>query len=181
MKDTDSSYNIASDVARNIGGAFFNAGPHSGFSALGIDRIKHSLQELSMSIKREIVAELEERKNNPTLVPEPLAHTSEPRLISEGDPCVIESPNAVNPVGFVAMTLPDPELGWNGTCETTANARRIARRVNACKGINPEAVPYLLEACDMVQRAWAGDSIEMAEAVDACLLAIQKAEVKTQE
>lgn len=44
-----------------------------------------------------------------------------------------------------------------------ANARLIA------------AAPDLLEACDLVQRAHVGDGVTMAEAVDACLLAIDKA------
>jgi hypothetical protein len=37
------------------------------------------------------------------------------------------------------------------------------------------AGPRLLEACDTVQRAWVGDGVTMAEAVDACLLAIAEA------
>ena len=34
----------------------------------------------------------------------------------------------------------------------------------------------LLEACDLVQRAWCGDGVEMSRAVDACLIAIKRAE-----
>lgn len=30
----------------------------------------------------------------------------------------------------------------------------------------------LLDACDLVQRAWVGDGVDMATAVDACLLAV---------
>jgi len=35
--------------------------------------------------------------------------------------------------------------------------------------------PNLLKACDLVQRAWSGDGVELSEAVDACLLAIIEA------
>ena len=38
-----------------------------------------------------------------------------------------------------------------------------------------QAHDELLEACKMVERAWAGNGVDMAEAVDACLLAITKA------
>jgi hypothetical protein len=38
------------------------------------------------------------------------------------------------------------------------------------------AAPRLLAACDLVQRAHVGDGVSMAEAVDACLLAIVEAE-----
>jgi hypothetical protein len=37
------------------------------------------------------------------------------------------------------------------------------------------AGPKLLEACDLVQRAHVGDGVSMADAVDACLLAIAEA------
>lgn len=43
------------------------------------------------------------------------------------DPIIIESDHA----DFVAMTLPDPALGWDGTEEDYANARLIVRAVNA--------------------------------------------------
>jgi hypothetical protein len=48
--------------------------------------------------------------------------------------------------------------------EAEANARLIA------------AAPALLAACELVQRAWVGDGVEMASAVDACLLAIAQAD-----
>jgi hypothetical protein len=37
------------------------------------------------------------------------------------------------------------------------------------------AAPTLLEAADLVQRAWVGDGVDMVTAVDAILLAIAKA------
>jgi len=45
----------------------------------------------------------------------------------------------------------DPELGvlslfWKSVEETDANAARIVACVNACAGINPEAVPELVNA-----------------------------------
>ena len=43
-----------------------------------------------------------------------------------------------------------------------ANARLIA------------VAPDLLEACELVERAWAGDGVDMSRAVDACLLVIAK-------
>lgn len=48
---------------------------------------------------------------------------------------------------------------------------KAAHERDKLKAINAE----LLDACDMVQRAHVGDGISMAEAVDACLLAISKA------
>ena len=54
-------------------------------------------------------------------------------------------------------------LAGKKNSQTQANARLIA------------AGPELLEACDMVQRAYVGDGIDMSRAVDACLLAIAKA------
>lgn len=47
--------------------------------------------------------------------------------------------------------------------EGEANARLIA------------AAPDLLNACELTERAWCGDGVDMATAVDACLLAIAKA------
>jgi len=44
-----------------------------------------------------------------------------------------------------------------------------------CMDALRDAAPELLAACDMVQRAYAGDGVDMARAVDACLLAIAKA------
>jgi hypothetical protein len=41
--------------------------------------------------------------------------------------------------------------------------------------MNTESInAELREACDLVQRAWVGDGVEMSEAVDACLLALAK-------
>jgi hypothetical protein len=42
--------------------------------------------------------------------------------------------------------------------EQIANARRIVACVNACEGINPEAVPDLLEACEAYADADAWDN-----------------------
>ena len=36
------------------------------------------------------------------------------------------------------------------------------------------AAPDLLAACELTERAWCGDGVDMATAVDACLLAIEK-------
>ena len=48
-----------------------------------------------------------------------------------------------NRIGDVCATDPNhPDAG-----KQEANATRIVACVNACKGINPEAVPDLLEAC----------------------------------
>lgn len=49
-----------------------------------------------------------------------------------------------------------------------AENRKIARLI--------AAAPTMLEALELVQRAWVGDGVDMASAVDACLLAIAKAE-----
>lgn len=102
---------------------------------------------------------------------------------------------------FVAKHVGDSISGmsaiamlYSGSDEDKANARRIVACVNSCAGLPTEALekkhlsivdgsrshlyaaaPKLLEACDLVQRAWVGDGVEMAEAVDACLLAIAKA------
>ena len=55
------------------------------------------------------------------------------------------------------------ELGPQRTIENIANAKLIA------------AAPDLLEACQLVERAYVGDGVNMSVAVDACLLAIKKA------
>lgn len=46
--------------------------------------------------------------------------------VSEEDPCIVESEDAGNAIGFVAMTLPDSDLGWDSNEEREANARLIA-------------------------------------------------------
>lgn len=51
---------------------------------------------------------------------------------------------------FVAQMLCGPSFS---TAEVEANAHRIAACVNACAGLNPEAVPDLLAAAEKVLRA----------------------------
>jgi hypothetical protein len=47
--------------------------------------------------------------------------------VNPSDPCVVQRADGEGPLdGFVAMTLPAPEIGWDGTEETEANARAIA-------------------------------------------------------
>jgi hypothetical protein len=79
-------------------------------------------------------------------------HTPEPWHINGEDPCVIDAEAADNPMSFVAMTLPSPELEWNGTAETYANAKRIVACVNSCKGVKDpvEALNKAREALDHV-------------------------------
>jgi hypothetical protein len=60
--------------------------------------------------------------------------------------------------------------------EERANRDRIVACVNACKGIAyPEIdVPTMIDALDIVQRAWSGDGVNMAEAVDRCLVVLAR-------
>jgi len=60
-------------------------------------------------------------------------------------------------------------LPWDSKKERLANAHLIA------------AAPMLYDACDLVQRAWAGDGVDMATAIDSCLLALAKAEGKEEK
>ena len=74
-------------------------------------------------------------------------HTAEPWRTENGDVVCKEGPIA-------AVMLPNDR----------ANATRIVACVNACEGINPEAVPELLEALkDMyLGRGHPGDRIDRA-------------------
>lgn len=67
---------------------------------------------------------------------------------------------------------PMVELIYIGGAEDfAAAALGLARQFTASS--------MLLEACDLVQRAHVGDGVTMAEAVDACLLAIDEANTGT--
>ncbi len=47
-----------------------------------------------------------------------------------------------------------------------SNANRIVACVNNCEGLNPEAIPMLLEACERIldnMRRWPGTSLEDVE------------------
>ena len=69
-------------------------------------------------------------------------HTQEPWAVSEnGLDILAESQGAEN--GWYELATVSGELS---TADDAANAERIAACVNACKGIDPEAVPAMLEA-----------------------------------
>ena len=63
------------------------------------------------------------------------------------------------------------ELDKNGNHLIRLVGADQEHRVNLMK-----ASEDLYEACELVDRAWAGDGVDMATAVDACLLAIAKVE-----
>lgn len=63
---------------------------------------------------------------------------------------------------------------------TWANARRIVACVNACEGMNPEAVPALLEACRKASALLASLDEDYAEVESDLYDAIRKAEGKAQ-
>jgi len=63
---------------------------------------------------------------------------------------------------------------WLDGVEVAANARRIVACVNACEGINPEAVPDLLEACRKLIEANSIHAHEIDE--DILALAVDMAE-----
>lgn len=66
----------------------------------------------------------------PTHTPEPWSTNGRIIESEDGEPIV----KLLRPVGIIHIP------------EAEANARRIVSCVNACKGINPEAVPQLVEA-----------------------------------
>lgn len=76
------------------------------------------------------------------------AHTPGPWTVNASDPCVVEREDGDGPLdGFVAMTLPAPELGFDLTVERESNACLIA------------AAPDLLAACEaLVNTAIQGNS-----------------------
>ena len=63
--------------------------------------------------------------------------------------------------------------GWHVACNGTGLAIHIDSEANANL---IAASPDMYKACEAVQRAWAGDNVDMSYAVDLCLLAIAKAE-----
>ena len=69
--------------------------------------------------------------------------------------------------------------GTKGKPEQEANARRIVACWNACEGIDPEAVPGMVEACKRVLRAeeWAktSDRMSSVEIADLLRAALAKA------
>jgi len=65
-----------------------------------------------------------------------------------------------------------PDLSYS----SYANAKRIVACVNACAGINPEAVPDLLAACRLsLERYDYSDTRWARETCDVCRAAITKA------
>lgn len=79
--------------------------------------------------------------------------------------------------------------GENDDANMKANAERIAACVNACQGINPEAVPLLIEALDAMMRVQSkrrhplgapdeGIATMAAEAMDKARRAMERAGVK---
>ena len=93
--------------------------------------------------------------------------------------------------GAIPSHFQPPEvLGRNGACcvasqlgngpEAEANTDRIAACVNACKGINPEAVPELLKALrEYVERHEAACNPAGLPEYEQARAAINKAEGKT--
>ncbi len=71
---------------------------------------------------------------------------------------------------------------WDGAVNNKANAARIIACVNACEGINPEAVPNLLEACRLISRLADGQGrANLLEVAGMARLALRKAEMEEQE
>lgn len=56
--------------------------------------------------------------------------------------------------GKFICELRGPRQDWSPSKETEANAHRIVACVNACEGINPEAVPAMLEALKEWNDIW---------------------------
>lgn len=73
------------------------------------------------------------------------AHTPEPWAIDDDDPVIVVSPQGRF---MVAMTLPDSDVGRDGTERDYANARRIVACVNGCAGLyDPAGLKDLYAAC----------------------------------
>ncbi len=73
-------------------------------------------------------------------------HTSEPWELHPDYPNQVRRPPSNDAYGLSAC-IADCSSGIWPDSKTVANAARIVACVNACKGINPEAVPDLLNAC----------------------------------
>jgi len=71
-------------------------------------------------------------------------HTSEPWIVGDDDKN--EQPTIYGDEGRQFVGLCAHECLVSRIPEAAANAKRIVACVNACAGINPEAVPELLEA-----------------------------------
>ncbi len=83
-------------------------------------------------------------------------------------------------VGIALENAPDSaedDFGqWHGAEGLDFSDARAVLASNVDSAVARKSITTeLLEACDSVQRAWVGDGVTMAEAVDACLLAIAKA------
>lgn len=76
-------------------------------------------------------------------------------------------------IGYGRWVQFEPK-GWHDM--QIANAQRIVAFVNACEGINPEAVPEMLEACKAVVENLLGLVVDRQRLVDICINAIAKAE-----
>lgn len=108
-----------------------------------------------------------------------LKHTPEPWRV--GRHAVVAD---VPVVGGCSGTDDVDYYGGHLVCETVteANAERIIACVNACKGINPEAVPDLLEACealplDKFRDGEPPDAADFKDNADAFLRAMRLARV----
>ena len=94
-------------------------------------------------------------------------HTPGPWRIGDAGHTVFGPPNGE----------PAPKIIAGGL--TRANARRIVACVNACEGINPEAVPDLLQACKAALAYMIDDKasdVSGERALSAIRAAIAKAE-----
>lgn len=76
-------------------------------------------------------------------------HTSEPWELHPDYPNQVRRPPSNDAYGLSA-SIADCSSGIWPDSKTVANAARIVACVNACKGINPEAVPDLLAALQAV-------------------------------
>ena len=75
--------------------------------------------------------------------------------------------------GFVATT--NPHVRPFATIQAT-NAARIVACVNACEGINPQAIPDLLKAAKGLAECYTLTSQQQVQAHDRAIAAIKKAE-----
>lgn len=89
-----------------------------------------------------------------------------PRGSADGEPCIGSAPN--------------PQHYRIAVIDTEANAARIVACVNACAGINPEAVPDLLTAAEAIlinPPSWTtrDGGVEWPDRMDTLRAAIAKA------
>lgn len=94
-------------------------------------------------------------------------HTPGPWMQSPGDPAVINGHREDSPLDdFVAMVLPDSDLGWGMTAERAANARLIAAA--------PDLLAALQDAEFLIRKA-AINPKEAAAMVDSFLRSAEDA------